>query len=418
MNLSNVNFFTVFLSIEQIKSLKPGDSIDHRDRYGLFRPATVITKSVTEIRIHYDNLSDKWDICIDFTASGFEKHRFASIRAISQRPSNRFKQLSVGDYVKINPPFKQIECSWKICKITKMDTKSGQLQVQYKHQNKGYLYWFHMDNTEEVKWFDAQTDNINQLINFGYSMEEIVNALNETINKQDINAIIAIIQQHNEQEIVIQNSNCIDEKKSDDEKNKQMSSNVPDLKSGMKLQNFKIYIAIDFGTDGVGLAYFLPPNRVFIHTEWISTKVSADVKIKTIILLDDNYDVLSFGGDAKFHYMGMPKMKDKWLLFERFKMALYDNEDDNNKNPNLIESDDEKHSNVSITDELTATNGRKVKSSIVFTAALKYLQKLALGYLYRKKIKNIKDSDIQWIITVPAIWNDTAKYKMRQWTID
>ena len=80
---------------------------------------------------------------------------------------------------------------------------------------------------------------------------------------------------------------------------------------------------------------------------------------------------------------------------------------------------------VSIKDVLQASapNGRTIKSSTVFIAAFKHLQKEAKKYLKKAKVtkkifKNCQDSDIQWIITVPAIWNDAAKLQMRQWTID
>jgi len=86
-------------------------------------------------------------------------------------------------------------------------------------------------------------------------------------------------------------------------------------------------------------------------------------------------------------------------------------------------NDAEKKHKMPIKDILTATNGKTVKSSVVFIAAFKYLQKEAKEYLGRnrlmkKSFKTCTDSDIQWIITVPAIWNDAAKLQMRQWVID
>eukprot|EP01083_Nonionella_stella_P073603 199154_1 len=110
--------------------------------------------------------------------------------------------------------------------------------------------------------------------------------------------------------------------------------------------------------------------------------------------------------------MATKKMRDKWMLFERFKMALY--EDDC---PGITNSvDDEKQ--IEIKDTLTATNGKTVKASIVFVAVFKYLHKQAKRYVKRNKFcrlfEELEDQDWQWIITVPAIWNDTSKYKMGQ----
>ena len=73
---------------------------------------------------------------------------------------------------------------------------------------------------------------------------------------------------------------------------------------------------------------------------------------------------------------------------------------------------------VAIKDKLKATNGEELESKIVFVAAFKYVHDLAKKLLKKKRIKNLTNEDIQWIITVPAIWNDNAKYRMRQWAVD
>ena len=95
-------------------------------------------------------------------------------------------------------------------------------------------------------------------------------------------------------------------------------------------QPFKIHIAIDFGTDGIGmlceelhssflfersscmrhypcvihlaLAYAVD-GKVFVHTEWVSQKYAVSEKPKAILLLDGNLKPLKFGQDAKFQYV-------------------------------------------------------------------------------------------------------------------
>ena len=84
---------------------------------------------------------------------------------------------------------------------------------------------------------------------------------------------------------------------------------------------FKIHIAIDFGTDGTGfifskyietkchqyqyhkyiaLAYAIKGTKdVFAHKQWKSSKFKVEVKPKTVVLLDENHNVVSFGQDAK-----------------------------------------------------------------------------------------------------------------------
>ena len=94
---------------------------------------------------------------------------------------------------------------------------------------------------------------------------------------------------------------------------------APDLVEDNDDTSFSIYIAIDFGTDGVGksaiicvicivmvtmrliyigLAYAFQED-IYIHSKWNSTRYGATVKPKTIILLDDKGKIISFGMDAK-----------------------------------------------------------------------------------------------------------------------
>jgi len=82
------------------------------------------------------------------------------------------------------------------------------------------------------------------------------------------------------------------------------------------------------------------------------------------------------------------------------------------------QTDDEKQKDeIELRDELIATNEKRLASSIVFIAAFKHLKSESLKFLKKKKIRNILDNEIQWIITVPAIWSDSAKHKMRKWAI-
>ena len=94
-----------------------------------------------------------------------------------------------------------------------------------------------------------------------------------------------------------------------------------------------------------GLAYAFQED-IYINSKWNSTRYGATVKPKTIILLDDKGKIISFGMDAKITYVHIQNFvhvhisiisfiamyqlhdvgfiqKDKWMLFNRFKMALY-----------------------------------------------------------------------------------------------
>jgi hypothetical protein len=100
-----------------------------------------------------------------------------------------------------------------------------------------------------------------------------------------------------------------------------------------------------------------------------------------------------------------PKKNDTSLeYYERFKMALYDR--------NTYEEKDE-HDEM----YLTAANGNKRKCSQVLAQAFKYLKDHIMQEL--RNTKTIETcEDVQWIVTVPAIWSNTAKARMRQAAIE
>merc|ERR1712154_544671 len=140
------------------------------------------------------------------------------------------------------------------------------------------------------------------------------------------------------------------------------------------------------------------------------------------ILLNEEGKCVAFGIDASDVYSQLDaNTQQKWLLFERFKMALYE---DLNINNNLKQDDDEKAvqdidgaQKINIKKELVAMNGKTYPSEKVFVEALKYLKSEAQKYFRKLRVGKPKDSEIQWILTVPAIWNDYAKNQMREWAI-
>eukprot|EP01083_Nonionella_stella_P164183 542664_1 len=76
-------------------------------------------------------------------------------------------------------------------------------------------------------------------------------------------------------------------------------------------------------------------------------------------------------------------------------------------------NEDEKTTNnkVDIKSELIADNGSTYLSELVFIEAFKYIQRESKTFLRKKKIK-VKKGEIQYILTVPAIWSEKAKYMM------
>ena len=61
---------------------------------------------------------------------------------------------------------------------------------------------------------------------------------------------------------------------------------------------FKLHIAIDFGTDGCGVA-FAYNNEVIIYDKWRGRNRQRRNKTKTQILLRNDNEVICFGDNAK-----------------------------------------------------------------------------------------------------------------------
>lgn len=63
--------------------------------------------------------------------------------------------------------------------------------------------------------------------------------------------------------------------------------------------------------------------------------------------------------------------------------------------------------------ELKAANGKYIKAVTVFAHALKFFKDHVIEELTDQSATRILEDDIQWVITVPAIWNAPAKQFMR-----
>ena len=185
-------------------------------------------------------------------------------------------------------------------------------------------------------------------------------------------------------------------------------------------ENYKIFVGIDFGTDGSGLAYSLQDGSTYIHNLW--KDVSSTEKPKTSVLFDNFGDVQCHGNQAVIQYISSMS-NDGWKLFERFKMKLYDNNPKWKKKIITNQHNNKFMQKVDLHETITSTNNNLIKenSETVFVAQLKFLKNEAMTFITRnfkrkKKIKFNQD-EIQWILTVPAIWSDKAKQRMKDWAI-
>eukprot|EP01083_Nonionella_stella_P283084 963418_1 len=112
-----------------------------------------------------------------------------------------------------------------------------------------------------------------------------------------------------------------------------------------EIVEFKVIVAIDFGTHGTGLGYAINDEKnqeIYIEQDWGGTRKFVDSKNKTDILLQYDGKFLKFGDDALEEYLNQgdeegsesddseeedekqERLAKKHMLFESFKMALYE----------------------------------------------------------------------------------------------
>jgi hypothetical protein len=146
-------------------------------------------------------------------------------------------------------------------------------------------------------------------------------------------------------------------------------------------------IAIDFGTAGTGYAYS------FSGSDDIESKEPGGQEARktlTNLLLDDNGDFKSFGFRARRDYFE----NETGAFFANYKMVL----------------------NESSTGgpQVKALNGTSWPLLDIVTKTLNYVKTEALKEAGRSLPYGLQAKDVQWVLTVPAIWKDGAKGFMRK----
>eukprot|EP01084_Bolivina_argentea_P060614 110727_1 len=144
--------FDTHLTLSEANTLKVKDKVDHRDRVGRYVLGTIVEKSGTNIKIHYNGWSRKWDEWCNYS-NNHELNRLAKPTTISKRPAHRFKPIRKGDYIDINPTMRHP--GWTGGKIRRLDKHSGQVQIVYE-VDKRYLYWAHLDDEKEIAAFSGK----------------------------------------------------------------------------------------------------------------------------------------------------------------------------------------------------------------------------------------------------------------------
>ncbi|KAJ3079384.1 hypothetical protein HK100_010436 [Physocladia obscura] len=163
--------------------------------------------------------------------------------------------------------------------------------------------------------------------------------------------------------------------------------------------NYKAVCAIDFGTTGIGLAYSFqtqisdPQHEISVFSTW---PLAGAGKTASAILIKDNKCV-SFGSKA-VEKVSTLRTKDRkeHIYLQHFKMALY------------------AETNVNERTKLTDQVSRKSILAVeVIRLCLVEVKNVFLEEANNKGF-SIFGKDVLWVVTVPAIWKESAKKLMRR----
>ncbi|XP_045203891.2 heat shock 70 kDa protein 12A-like [Mercenaria mercenaria] len=163
-----------------------------------------------------------------------------------------------------------------------------------------------------------------------------------------------------------------------------------------------IYAAIDLGTSFSGWAYSTKtdPEKIYVRKWYPHYSSIATQKTPTCALIrPDGSSLECFGYDAqrKFEELANDKCHENYYYFNDFKTKLY------------AKYNQPLETGMRLVDQL----GRPLPAINVFSASIKYLADDMFTEL-QKSLLEIKRENIQWILTVPAIWTDKAKFLMRE----
>ncbi|XP_053396353.1 heat shock 70 kDa protein 12B-like [Mercenaria mercenaria] len=162
--------------------------------------------------------------------------------------------------------------------------------------------------------------------------------------------------------------------------------------------------AIDFGTTFSGWGFSFrhefesEPTKVFTKP-WPGGRLS--LKGPTCILIEpDGLTLHSFGYEAENKYADLVANEEpeKWFFFQRFKMQLYEKQ---RLGRDMVLED--------------ISGKKRLSAKTVFSLSIKYMKDDLMKMLQGRMFGcGIKEDEIQWVLTVPAIWNDAAKQFMRE----
>ncbi|XP_071129000.1 heat shock 70 kDa protein 12A-like [Mytilus edulis] len=167
-----------------------------------------------------------------------------------------------------------------------------------------------------------------------------------------------------------------------------------------------LVVAIDFGSSGAGyafsFAYQYKNNPLDISTSvWNNGNGPLQAKIPAVLLFDPDKKFHSFGFEAEDKYEELlnTNKSDQWYFLKGFKMQLY----------SAVNAGED----IRVDFELLDVGGKRISAKAVFSAAIGFLKDHFIQQMHWRKLGTVED-DIFWVVSVPSIWNDSAKQFMRE----
>ncbi|XP_052760622.1 heat shock 70 kDa protein 12B-like [Mya arenaria] len=164
--------------------------------------------------------------------------------------------------------------------------------------------------------------------------------------------------------------------------------------------------AFDFGTTYSGYAFSFQddPNKIQTNQNWYAGGGASrlvSLKTSTSVLLNPKgeFDKFGFEAEDKYAILAEDDEHNGWRLFRRFKMVLH-------RNKHLTKD-------VKVED----FSGKQMTAFPLFVMSIKYLREHLRKAVTTQKI-GVEETDIFYVLTVPAIWDDNAKRFMRDAAIE
>lgn len=164
-------------------------------------------------------------------------------------------------------------------------------------------------------------------------------------------------------------------------------------------KSIRVVVGIDFGTSRSGYAYaFLDDKKIIPRMQWHGQGFPY-VKTLTQILYSPDRKEKWWGYKARMELAEKRKSNEakSYHFFERFKMALRESQDRTSEGPRI-----------------TSSAGEKFLAVDVIADYLRFLKEFAWKDIQEATSGHLKDNEIRWCLTVPAIWTDADKQLMRR----